>query len=1539
LITPSVDGVVTIDVNANVAQDSSGNLSTAAVQVSTIYDAILPSVTIQNVPANTNAAFTATFAFSESVTGFILSDISLLNATASNFTAVSGSSYTALITPTAEGLVTINVNAGVAQDSSGNANTPAVPALSNFDTSRPSIAIQGVLPNTNSAFVATFVFNEPVTGFILSDIGVNNGAASNLISVSSSNYTALITPISNGVVTIDVNANVAQDSSGNLNTAAVQVSSNFNANFPSVVIQNVPTNSKGAFTATFAFSEPVTGFIRGDISVINATTSNFTTVSGSTYTALITPTADGVVTINVNANVAQSSSGYFNTAAVPALSTFDMSRPIIAIQGVLPNTSSAFVASFVFNEPVTGFILSDISVNNGVASNFITVSSSNYTALITPTSDGLVTLNVNANVAQDISGNFNIAALQVSSQYDGSRPSVQIQNVPLETNTTFTATFSFSEPVFNFIITDISVTNATVSNFTVVDNSNFTALITPLLNGDVTLDVNANVAQDSNNNFNTAAVRTTINYDTTPPELTIVKGAAINIINQSSYIIEGTCSDEGISVNVIINSLNSNSATCASGQWLLTEDMSAIPDGAEVVTINASQTDNAGNIGNAEPIVIDKDTEEPIFSLDSVTYSLSGALVFRGASNSEDGTAVSIIESTDNTLCLAPVAESLWECESALALSEGSYDLRAEVEDIAGNLAIIYFTQIVNLDEDNDGIPSSIEGYGDTDNDGIPDALDTDSDNDGILDSEEGIGDDDNDNIPNFQDSSSDEDSDGIPDIIEGNGDIDNDGIINALDADSDNDGIVDGFEARISGNDIDQDGIDDIFDADIGGDDPDGDGITYQIIDTDNDGIADYLDQDSDGDRIPDALEAFIGFKDVDNDGIWDRYDQTVTGGFDVDNNGIIDFYDVNQTNGVDSDNDGIDDLRVLLNDHNRNFKPDHLDIDSDSDGILDGVEAKVTGFDHDNDGIDDAFDSDLYNELDENGDGVIDVYVFIDSDGDGVIDMNDLDSDNDGDTDTLEANVQDDNRDGILDIGALVTTLVVDTDEDGIPDQLDLDKDNNGIFDIQTNGFSTFDLNNDGRADITKDIDKDGIDDSIDGDTQVLGHGNNADTDNDSVMDIIDKDDDNDGIADVTERAFVDDGNAVASINSVSNINTNGMQTNKYIRSLDSDKDGIIDEKDQDSDNDGISDLIENGRPNLSGFDHDMDGIDDVFDADFTGGEDNDLDGIDDIFTVKDTDRDLVPDYLDLDSDNDRISDNLEQLTVEPSGFDVNLNGIDDAFDPVFNSNQDDNLDGIDDTLVILTNPDGDDRLNFQDIDSDGDSIKDIDEKAVDFDNDGIPNYLDLDSDNDNISDNIEGLNDFDSDGASNFLDLDSDSDGISDAIEGDIDFDGDGASNFLDLDSDNDGISDAIEGDTDFDGDGASNFLDLDSDNDGISDALEGATDFDGDGSANFLDLDSDNDGLSDAIEGINDLDSDGSSNYLDLDSDNDGIPDKEEDGDYNSDGINDTTQDQKKVQSNLKGSGNVGGLLIMMLMLLNLIRYRTSKTKLAADNRTY
>ncbi|MCF6296848.1 MAG: hypothetical protein L3J08_02525 [Flavobacteriaceae bacterium] len=167
--------------------------------------------------------------------------------------------------------------------------------------------------------------------------------------------------------------------------------------------------------------------------------------------------------------------------------------------------------------------------------------------------------------------------------------------------------------------------------------------------------------------------------------------------------------------------------------------------------------------------------------------------------------------------------------------------------------------------------------------------------------------------------------------------DTDGDGIPNALDLDSDNDGIYDAVEAGhnqphtngVVNGTVGTDGIPDTVQSS-----PNSGGINYTIAEStgDTDTIPNYLDLDSDGDGIPDNVEA-----------------QTTVGYIApagaVDANGI----DTNYTSGLTPTNtDGVD-------------NPDYLDTDSDNEGGNDTVEAGITltNTDTDSDGLDDATDA----------------------------------------------------------------------------------------------------------------------------------------------------------------------------------------------------------------------------------------------------------------------------------------------------------------------------------------------------------------------------------------------------------------------------------------------------------------------------------------------------------------------------------------------------------------------------------------------------
>ncbi|MCC3426443.1 MAG: VCBS repeat-containing protein, partial [Microcoleus sp. PH2017_01_SCD_O_A] len=165
-VTPTASGAVTVDVPAATATDTAGNNNTAAAQLTRTADITAPTVALTSTsPTTTNAPFLVTATFSESVTGFIASDVTVANGAVSGFTG-SGTTYNFTVTPTATGNVTVDVPAATATDTAGNNNTAATQLVRTADITAPTVALTSTSPTTtNAPFIVTATFSESVTGF------------------------------------------------------------------------------------------------------------------------------------------------------------------------------------------------------------------------------------------------------------------------------------------------------------------------------------------------------------------------------------------------------------------------------------------------------------------------------------------------------------------------------------------------------------------------------------------------------------------------------------------------------------------------------------------------------------------------------------------------------------------------------------------------------------------------------------------------------------------------------------------------------------------------------------------------------------------------------------------------------------------------------------------------------------------------------------------------------------------------------------------------------------------------------------------------------------------------------------------------------------------------------------------------------------------------------------------------------------------------------------------------------------------------------
>ena len=570
--------------------------------------------------------------------------------------------------------------------------------------------------------------------------------------------------------------------------------------------------------------------------------------------------------------------------------------------------------------------------------------------------------------------------------------------------------------------------------------------------------------------------------------------------------------------------------------------------------------------------------------------------------------------------------------------------------------------------------------YKDTDGDGVEDYLDLDSDNDGIAD------------------------------IVEAGG------------VDSDNDGHVDGFT------DTDQDGLADSIEL-LNGEDH---GLYAPRSDSDI--LADYLDLDSDGDLIPDAIEAqptstysgndgnvsdAVGTDGVasyglrtpqntDGDALPDYRDQ------DSDNDTLSDFYesglsdtgDMNEVNY--SDPDGTINLpkSTLLNEIGDTTEVAYREVtDTDGDGVLDTIDE-----DDDNDGIFDVDEGSLSGNSFLGGDWQEDnsTHTMTDIFNKNTMNANTI-TVTANDTGVVGTAVNDNSHASTTSLtyykssGNKKQFLLMGDYEEGVIKTktirytIRLEKPVKN-FKFYTQGFT----NRSYLKTIVGNF-------SLAPDSVTVSPGAEFVWDGSSAYAKLNKATDASGPIFTFNSPLKE-----LSFDVTTEVNMLGDNGTKYrpfgvtwilaqtLISTDMDNDGIANYLDLDSDNDGIPDNIE-AQSTAAYVGNDGDVHDDI----------NATTGAWAHYIPVDTDNDGIKDFLDTDSDNDGILDKVESgLTFSPLSADLadaNSDGADDSFAMSFN---DPNGNANDPTTAYANQVGDTSEVAYREID--------------DFDNDGIPDIM---------------------------------------------------------------------------------------------------------------------------------------------------------------------------------------------------------------------
>ncbi|SEW35473.1 Ig-like domain (group 3), partial [Roseivirga pacifica] len=695
-----------------------------------------PTVIITSSSSPTSGAFTATFTFSEDVTGFASEDISVSNAAVSNFNTTSAKIYTATITPVADGNVTVNVAADKAQDAGGNGNTaaselrvvndetaPTAPVISSISTDAGSSATDNLTNDQTLEINGTSEANASVEVFI------GGNSIGNTTADGSGNWTFDYTGSSLPEASYSITAK-ATDAAGNESALSGTLNITIDASAPSVSTGTIVGKTYGLtenVDVTYVFNETVlVDETNGTPSVTiamggqnraaayhsgsgtNTLVFRYTTVAGD-----IDGNGVSVSAINTNGGTIQDAAGNDASTSISVSGAagvrVDTSAPYMSITSSSNTVSGAFTATFTFNEDVSGFDLSDISVANGSASSFNTTSAKIYTATITPVADGNVTVNVAADKAQDAGGNGNTAASELRVVNDETAPTAPVIS-SISTDAGSSATDNLTNDQ-TLEINGTSEANASVEVFiggnsignTTADGSgNWTYDHTGSSLTEATHSITAK-ATDAAGNESAESTALSVTVDITAPSAPVITGISNDsgvsdsdgLTNDDEIEIHGTAeANSTVEVFIDNNSVGTIDAD-ASGNWTLDRSRSALAE--STYSITAKATDLAGNESSAsDAFSLEIDLTGPVSvpsvgavgtdrgSSDSDFITNDQTLIIGGnaASNSRvevfiDGTSIGVANTNAQTTWLFN--------HEGTTLPAGTYSITAKELDDAGN--------------------------------------------------------------------------------------------------------------------------------------------------------------------------------------------------------------------------------------------------------------------------------------------------------------------------------------------------------------------------------------------------------------------------------------------------------------------------------------------------------------------------------------------------------------------------------------------------------------------------------------------------------------------------------------------------------------------------------------------------------------------------------------------------------------------------------------------------------------------------------------
>ena len=575
---------------------------------------ITPTITYSESTGEVGTPLTATTTFNQPVSGVGISDFSVVDGTlGSAVTVVSSSEYTVQVTPTAgDGTLTLTF----AEDGTyeGNAEGAADLAYTGgVSPATPSITYNPTSVRNGRVTTATIQWDMNVTGFAIGDLSVNVGALSNFTAVDADTYTVDITAptTGSGNITLTI-AEDAVDETNSEATATVAYSA-----LPTVTIAFNPLSVglNETSQATITWSESVTEFVIGDLSVDVGSLSNFSG-SGTTYTVDVTSPSTG--SGNVTLTIAEDAVSVGNAETTATLAY----APPLALGWIVPTSDvgNTFSVTLTSNYALTGVALTDFRLIARNPTNFIFLQTSdpdidsvtltqisgthNYRIdiVLSGTYDQPFEIRLINN--QALFGSMTVPTANLnSSQWNvdssivpvtPATPTVTFSPTSVRNGRTTEATIQWDMGVTGFTIADLSVDVGSLSNFTAVDADTFTVDITAPATGSG--DITLTIAEDAVDETNSEATAT-VAYSALPTVTIAFNPSSVGLSETSQATITWSESVTGFTIADLSVDVGSLSNFSGSGTTY-TVDVTSPSTGSGNVTLTLAE--DAVSVGNAE---------------------------------------------------------------------------------------------------------------------------------------------------------------------------------------------------------------------------------------------------------------------------------------------------------------------------------------------------------------------------------------------------------------------------------------------------------------------------------------------------------------------------------------------------------------------------------------------------------------------------------------------------------------------------------------------------------------------------------------------------------------------------------------------------------------------------------------------------------------------------------------------------------------------------------------------------------------------------